>query len=130
MSQATATPSINSAKTVDIYVNGGFRQSAATETVPVTNPANQAVIAYAPLTTMAEVDEAVAAAQAAFLLWRRVPAPERARIMMKYQMLLKDNHDQIAAILALETGKTFADAQGDVWRGIEVVEQGPVMSPP
>ena len=65
MSQATATPSINSAKTVDIYVNGGFRQSAATETVPVTNPANQAVIAYAPLTTMAEVGEAVAAAQAA-----------------------------------------------------------------
>lgn len=123
MSQTPVTASSRQVKTVDIYVNGGFRQSAATETVPVTNPANQAVIAHVPMTTMAEVNEAVAAAKSAFLLWRRVPAPERARIMMKYQMLLKANQDQIATILAQETGKTFADAQGDVWRGIEVVEQ-------
>ena len=82
MSQATATPSINSAKTVDIYVNGGFRQSAATETVPVTNPANQAVIAYAPLTTMAEVGEAVAAAQAA-LLQQRAESAVRARAVQR-----------------------------------------------
>ena len=121
MSQTPVTASSRQVKTVDIYVNGGFRQSAATETVPVTNPANQAVIAHVPMTTMAEVNEAVAAAKSAFLVWRRVPAPERARIMMKYQMLLKANQDQIATILAQETGKTFADAQGDVWRGIEVV---------
>jgi malonate-semialdehyde dehydrogenase (acetylating) / methylmalonate-semialdehyde dehydrogenase len=120
---ASTTTAAPVAPIVDIYVNGGFRQSAATETIPVTNPATQAVIAHAPFTTPAEVEEAVAAAKAAFLLWRRVPAPERARIMMKYQMLLKEKHDEIAEILALETGKTFADAQGDVWRGIEVVEQ-------
>jgi len=52
-----------------------------------------------------------------------VPVPERARLMMRYQHLLKENHDEIATILAEETGKTFADAKGDVWRGIEVVEQ-------
>ena len=120
---ASTTTAASVAPIVDIYVNGGFRQSAATETIPVTNPATQAVIAHAPFATPAEVEEAVAAAKAAFLLWRRVPAPERARIMMKYQMLLKEKHDEIAEILALETGKTFADAQGDVWRGIEVVEQ-------
>lgn len=120
---ASTTTAAPVAPIVGIYVNGGLRQSAATETIPVTNPATQAVIAHAPFTTPAEVEEAVAAAKAAFLLWRRVPAPERARIMMKYQMLLKEKHDEIAEILALETGKTFADAQGDVWRGIEVVEQ-------
>jgi len=88
MSNATVVSASATPKTVDVYINGGFRQSVATETVDVTDPATQAVIARAPMTTMAEVDEAVAAAQAAFLLWRRVPAPERARIMMKYQMLL------------------------------------------
>ncbi|MBL4606261.1 MAG: CoA-acylating methylmalonate-semialdehyde dehydrogenase, partial [Pseudomonadales bacterium] len=48
--------------------------------------------------------------------------PERARLMLRYQALLKQHHDELAKILSLETGKTFADAKGDVWRGIEVVE--------
>jgi malonate-semialdehyde dehydrogenase (acetylating)/methylmalonate-semialdehyde dehydrogenase len=42
--------------------------------------------------------------------------------MLSYQHLLKKHHDELAEILAQETGKTFADAKGDVWRGIEVVE--------
>lgn len=111
------------AKVLDIYAGGGFSASAATESIPVTNPATQEVLAEAPYTTMAEIDRAVAAAKTAFQEWRRVPAPERARLMMKYQMLLKEKQDEIAEILSQETGKTFADAQGDVWRGIEVAEQ-------
>jgi malonate-semialdehyde dehydrogenase (acetylating)/methylmalonate-semialdehyde dehydrogenase len=111
------------ASVLDVYVDGGFRQSAATETIPVTNPATQEVLVEAPCTTPAEIDAAVAAAGRAFAEWRRVPAPERARMMMKYQMRLKEEQDAIAEILSRETGKTFADAQGDVWRGIEVVEQ-------
>ena len=50
------------------------------------------------------------------------PYPTRARVMLKYQDLLKTHHDELAEILAKETGKTFEDAKGDVWRGIEVVE--------
>ncbi len=111
------------AKVIDIYCAGGFRQSESSETIAVTNPATQEVLVEAPYTTPAEIDAAVAAAKAAFLEWRRVPAPERVRMMMKYHMLLKEKQDEIAEILAQETGKTFADAQGDVWRGIEVVEQ-------
>lgn len=108
---------------LDIYVDGGFKKSSATETIAVTNPATQEVLTEAPYTTMAEIDQAVAAAKDAFQAWRQVPSPERARLMMTYQMCLKDKQDEIAEILALETGKTFADAKGDVWRGIEVVEQ-------
>ncbi len=111
------------ARVLDIYAGGGFGASAATETIPVTNPATQEVLTHAPYTTMEEIDRAVAAAKAAFQEWRKVPAPERARMMMKYQMLLKEKQDEIAELLSQETGKTFADAQGDVWRGIEVVEQ-------
>ena len=105
------------------YIDGEFRYSVATESIPVTNPANQVVLTEAPLTTSHEIDRAVTAAQVAFEAWRSVPAPERARCLMRYQMLLKEKQDEIAEILSLETGKIFADAQGDVWRGIEVVEQ-------
>ena len=109
--------------TLPHYVAGGFKASRASETIPVTNPATQEVLAHAPFTTQEELNEAVEAARVAFESWRRVPAPERVRLLMKYQMLLKEKQDEIAEILAQETGKTFADAQGDVWRGIEVVEQ-------
>jgi malonate-semialdehyde dehydrogenase (acetylating)/methylmalonate-semialdehyde dehydrogenase len=108
---------------VPLLINGDFISSESQQFIEVTNPANNTVIAKAPIATDAELDAAVASAKEAFLTWREVPAPERARIMMRYQQLLKENHDEIATILSTETGKTFADAKGDVWRGIEVVEQ-------
>ncbi|PXC09102.1 methylmalonate-semialdehyde dehydrogenase (CoA acylating), partial [Pseudomonas aeruginosa] len=64
----------------------------------------------------------IASAQRAFETWREVPAPERARLMLRYQHLLKEHHDELGELLARETGKNLADAKGDVWRGIEVVE--------
>ena len=111
------------AKVLDLYINGEFRSGHGPDTFPVLNPATQDIIVEAPFATADEINEAVAAAKAAFVQWRSVPAPERARLMMKYQMLLKEKQDEIAEILSQETGKTFADAQGDVWRGIEVAEQ-------
>lgn len=108
---------------LEIYVDGGFRKSQAKDAIKVTNPATQEVLVNAPYTTTAEINSAVAAARAAFASWKTVPASERARLMMKYAAVLKEQQDEIAKILSLETGKTFADAQGDVWRGIEVVEQ-------
>lgn len=108
---------------VPLLINGEFCASQAQDFIEVTNPANNDVIAHAPCATATEVDMAVASAKAAFQSWREVPVPERARLMMNYQALLKKHHDEIAQILSSETGKTFADAKGDVWRGIEVVEQ-------
>ncbi len=107
---------------VKMFIGGEFVDSASNESIPVTNPATQAVLGEVPFATGAEIDRAVASAQAAFQTWRETPIPERARLMLKYQDLLKRYQDDIAKGLALETGKTFADAQGDVWRGIEVVE--------
>ncbi len=111
------------ANVMDIYVDGEFRQSSASETVNITNPANQEILTAAPYTTMEEVDRAVAAGKAAFEEWRAVPAPQRARLMMLYQAKLKEHQDDIAKVLCQELGKTFTDAQGEVWRGIEVAEQ-------
>ena len=105
-----------------LFIGGEFVASETKEWSSVTNPATQEVLADVPFATQREVDRAVASAKAAFLTWRDVPPSERARVMLRYQDLLKKNHDDVARILSLETGKTFADAQGDVWRGIEVVE--------
>ena len=68
------------------------------------------------------MEAAVESAREAFKTWKEVPVSERARVMMRYQALLKEHQEEIAEILAQETGKTFEDAKGDVWRGIEVVE--------
>ncbi len=110
-------------RNVPMLVNGEIKASETTQFIPVTNPANNEVIAQAPCITDSEMEAAIASAQAAFDTWKDVPVSERARVMMRYQALLKEHHDEIATILASETGKTFDDAKGDVWRGIEVVEQ-------
>lgn len=103
-------------------INGEFRQSQSSDWIDVTDPATQAVIARVPCATDAEMALAIASAKEAFQTWRNTPVPTRARVMLKYQELLKAHHDELATILAKETGKTFEDAKGDVWRGIEVVE--------
>lgn len=110
------------ARQIPLLLEGSFQNSESSIRQPVRNPATQAVLAEVPFATPGEVDRAVAAAKEAFKSWREVPAPARARIMLSYQHLLKKHHDELAEILAQETGKTFADAKGDVWRGIEVVE--------
>ncbi len=111
------------AKVLSHLIGGEFVQGRASQRLPVTNPATQEVLCEVPLATTEELNQAVASAGEAFLVWRETPVPERARLMLRYQHLLKEHQDDIAKILSLETGKTFADAQGDVWRGIEVVEQ-------
>ena len=103
-------------------INGQWQASNARELIEVTDPATQEVLALAPKATHEEIEAAIAGAKQAFFSWREVPVPERARLMLRYQHLLKEHHDELAEILAGETGKTFADAKGDVWRGIEVAE--------
>jgi malonate-semialdehyde dehydrogenase (acetylating)/methylmalonate-semialdehyde dehydrogenase len=110
-------------QTVPLLIDGEFLQSKSNDLIAVTNPANNAVIANAPKALDSEMEAAISAAASAFETWKKVPTPERARVMMRYQHLLKEHHDELATILASETGKTFDDAKGDVWRGIEVVEQ-------
>lgn len=109
-------------KTLPLFIDGHFTQSQADTFIDVTNPADNSVIARVPCATQSEMQAAVDSAQRAFESWRETPVSERARLMLRYQHLLKTHHDEIAEILSLETGKTFEDAKGDVWRGIEVVE--------
>ncbi|MCH1928909.1 CoA-acylating methylmalonate-semialdehyde dehydrogenase [Shewanella sp. A25] len=104
------------------FIDGEFITGSGSNQIVVTNPANNQAIATINCATSEEVHAAIASAKEAFKTWREVPVSERARVMLRYQHLLKEHHDELATILAKETGKTFEDAKGDVWRGIEVAE--------
>ncbi|WP_066265700.1 CoA-acylating methylmalonate-semialdehyde dehydrogenase [Hydrogenophaga palleronii] len=108
--------------TVKLLIGGEFIESTTTEWRDIVNPATQEVLARVPMATVAEVDAAVAAGQAAFQTWRHTPIGVRARIFLKYQQLIRENMKEVAAILTAEQGKTLADAEGDIFRGLEVVE--------
>lgn len=107
---------------VHLYIDGQLVVSKSTEWRDVINPATQEVLARVPFATPDELDAAVAAAKKAFQTWRHTPVGVRARIFLKYQQLIRENMDTLAKTLTAEQGKTLADAQGDVFRGLEVVE--------
>jgi malonate-semialdehyde dehydrogenase (acetylating)/methylmalonate-semialdehyde dehydrogenase len=98
-------------KSVPIYIDGDFRQSATQEWLEVTNPASNEVIAALPCAIEQEMSEAVEGAAMAFQNWKDVAVPERARLMLRYQHLLKEHHDELATLLSQETGKIFAEWQ-------------------
>jgi len=79
---------------VPLFINGGFITSKSTHKKTVLNPASQQVLAEIPFATPEEIEDAVASARQAFQLWRNVPIPERARLMLRYQALLKIHHDE------------------------------------
>ena len=114
---------------LELFIDGEFIQSETENWIQVLNPATQEVLCEAPCATESEIENAISSAQAAFLTWRETPPPERSRIMRRFPELLKQNQDKIAEILSKENGKTFEDAKGDVWRGIEVVEQAANITP-
>jgi malonate-semialdehyde dehydrogenase (acetylating)/methylmalonate-semialdehyde dehydrogenase len=108
--------------TVKLLINGRFVESKSTEWRDVINPATQQVLARVPLATDEEMAAAIAAAKEAFKTWKNTPLAARARIMLKLQALVRENMSNIAKTLTAEQGKTLADAEGDVFRGLEVVE--------
>jgi len=108
--------------TVKLLIGGEFVESATTEWRDVVNPATQEVLARVPFATAEEVNHAVAVAKQAFKTWRKTPIGTRARIFLKYQQLIREHMGELAALLTAEQGKTLPDAEGDVFRGLEVVE--------
>lgn len=107
---------------VKLFIGGEWVESKTKEWRDIKNPATQEIIARVPFATAEEVDRAVQAGQKAFQTWKKTPISTRARIFLKYQELIRKNMTRIAEVLSSEQGKTLADAEGDVFRGLEVVE--------
>jgi malonate-semialdehyde dehydrogenase (acetylating)/methylmalonate-semialdehyde dehydrogenase len=107
---------------VKLLIDGEAVESQTHEWHNIINPATQQVLAQVPFATTAEVEAAVAAAQRAFPAWRETPIGARMRIMLRLQALIREHSKRIAGVLSAEQGKTLADAEGDIFRGLEVVE--------
>jgi malonate-semialdehyde dehydrogenase (acetylating) / methylmalonate-semialdehyde dehydrogenase len=109
-------------KLIQHYINGRIVESASGREQDVFNPATGEVSARVVLASEAEVNSAVAAAQAAAPAWADTAPLKRARVLSKFRELLEQHHDDLAAAITREHGKVFSDAKGEVVRGIEVVE--------
>ncbi|RQS03816.1 CoA-acylating methylmalonate-semialdehyde dehydrogenase, partial [Burkholderia sp. Bp8998] len=110
------------ALTAKLLIDGNFVESTTTEWRDIVNPATQQVLGRVPFATVSEVDAAVQAAHAAYATWKNTPISARMRIMLKFQGLVRVNLKRIAKTLTAEQGKTLPDAEGDIFRGLEVVE--------
>src|SRR5438094_8305594 len=109
-------------RTLRNQIGGDWVDSSASDCLEVTNPAPAEPLARVPLSTRRDVDQAVAAARAAFPAWRAVPPVVRARHLFQLKQVLEQHFDDIAATITRENGKTLDEARGSVRRGIENVE--------
>ena len=104
------------------FVGGTWERASVSDSAPIYNPATAQVIAKVPLSDKATVDKAVAAAQAAFLSWRRVPPGNRIQPLFKLKTLLEQNWKEIAKVITEECGKTLGESEGELQRGLENIE--------
>ncbi|MFB6301333.1 MAG: CoA-acylating methylmalonate-semialdehyde dehydrogenase [Haloferacaceae archaeon] len=106
---------------VENYVDGEWI-APSEDGQDVVNPATGETIARVGFSSPEDVDAAVDAGQAAFAEWRRRPVEERIQPLFEFKHLLEDTQDELAELLVREHGKTFAEAKGELRRGIENVE--------
>ncbi|QOK26639.1 CoA-acylating methylmalonate-semialdehyde dehydrogenase [Cytobacillus oceanisediminis] len=112
----------NEVKTLKNFIGGQWTLSESMNVSEIPNPATGEIIAKLPISTREDVNHAVAVANKAFQTWKKVPVPQRARILFRYQQLLVENWDELARLVTLENGKSYKEAYGEVQRGIECVE--------
>ncbi|KAJ6017482.1 Methylmalonate-semialdehyde dehydrogenase [Penicillium sp. IBT 35674x] len=104
------------------FIDNEFTTSKATTWIDLHDPATNNLITRVPQSTNEELKAAVASAEAAFPAWRATSIMARQQIMFKFTSLIREHWDRLAASITLEQGKTFADAKGDVLRGLQVAE--------
>ena len=104
------------------FVGGEWRAARTGNTTPILNPATGEVLAAMPMSEGNDVDSAVRAAAAAFPAWRRTPPGDRIQPLFRLKALLDTHHAEIARIITQECGKTLAESEAELKRGIENVE--------
>ena len=105
-----------------LWIGGRTVPSRTTRYGEVTNPATGEVLRHVPFATRDDVDAAVGVATGAWSEWRAAPALRRARVLMRFRELMEAHRKDLARLVSQEHGKTIADAEGSITRGIEVVE--------
>lgn len=104
------------------FIDNQFVPSQASTWIDLHDPATNNLVTRVPQSTDAELKAAVESAQKAFPKWRATSIMTRQQIIFRLTHLIRQNMDRLAASITLEQGKTFADAKGDVLRGLQVCE--------
>ena len=104
------------------FIDNKFTPSKAEQWIDLYDPATNNLVTRVPQSTDEEMKQAVESAQKAFPEWKAQSILARQQIMFKYVGLIREHWDRLAASITLEQGKTFADAKGDVLRGLQVAE--------
>ncbi len=110
-------------KRICYYVNGEFKESKSGEYRDAFDPSTGKVIAKVPCCTKEEVEEAIASAKAAFPAWSSTPVLKRVQILYRLRDLLIEHMDELTHLVALENGKAWEEAKGDVLKAKEGTEQ-------
>jgi len=108
--------------TIRNWINGRAADSRSDRRGDVFNPATGEVQRSVAYSTSGEVDEAVENAKSALETWRHASIATRTRVLFAYRELVNRHKDELAKMLTMEHGKVLSDAQGEVQRGLEVVE--------
>ncbi|KAF4499208.1 methylmalonate-semialdehyde dehydrogenase (acylating) [Fusarium agapanthi] len=104
------------------FIDNKFVSSSTDKYIDLHDPATNELVTRVPQMTDAEMKAAVASAEKAFKSWKNTTVISRQQIMFRFVQLIRENWDRLAASITLEQGKTFADAKGDVLRGLQVAE--------
>jgi malonate-semialdehyde dehydrogenase (acetylating)/methylmalonate-semialdehyde dehydrogenase len=104
------------------FIDNEFVPSKASTWLDLYDPATNNLVTRVPQSTTEELEAAVKSAEKAFPAWRATSIMTKQQIMFRLTALVRENMDRLAASITLEQGKTFADAKGDVLRGLQVCE--------
>ncbi|KAI0379754.1 methylmalonate semialdehyde dehydrogenase [Hypomontagnella monticulosa] len=104
------------------FLDNKFHPSTTDKFIELRDPATNNLVTRVPQMTDDELKAAVDSAQRAFPAWKATSVLARQQIMFRFVALIRENWDRLAASITLEQGKTFADARGDVLRGLQVAE--------
>ncbi|MDJ0941605.1 MAG: CoA-acylating methylmalonate-semialdehyde dehydrogenase [Woeseiaceae bacterium] len=118
---ATPADNLDADETLGHFINGAAVADGG-RSLPVTNPATGQVVRHVALAAKSTVEDAIAAAEAAFPSWRNTPPAKRAQVMFRFGQLLREHADAVVALLTEEHGKVLDDAMGEFGRGLEVVD--------
>ena len=113
---------LNNIRTVGNWIDGEVRHPASDRFGDVFDSATGELCARVAMSTASDVEAAIASAQAALPAWSRTPVLRRARVMFKFKELIERDRAELAQLITQEHGKVLHDADGEIQRGLEVVE--------
>ena len=107
---------------VSNFIDGETTESRSERFGTIFNPATGQQQGQVVLSTAAECQDAIASAERALADWAQTPPLVRARVLFRFKELMEQHRDDLARLISREHGKVFSDAQGELTRGLEVVE--------